>query len=61
MNDTYGYVLQDGERLVTSSETLCLLVYAGADPVKVIYPSGRVEPYTGGTVRARDKRARAAA
>jgi hypothetical protein len=45
--DAFGYVLGPGETLVRSDEVVCILVYSAGHPIKIIYPDGRVEPYSG--------------
>jgi hypothetical protein len=45
--DAFGYVPGPGETLVRSDEVVCILVYSAGRPIKIIYPDGRVEPYTG--------------
>ncbi|WP_407160173.1 hypothetical protein [Bradyrhizobium sp. STM 3557] len=46
-NETFGYVPEPGETLVHSDDVAVILVYRYGRPIKVIYPDGRVEPFTG--------------
>jgi hypothetical protein len=45
--DAYGYVPAAGEILIRSDEIACILVFRGERPIKIIYPDGRVDPFTG--------------
>ncbi len=44
--DIYGYTPQPGETLIHSDEVACILVYRNGQPNKIIYPDGRVEPFS---------------
>ena len=44
-DDNYGYVCEPGETLVRSDEVICVLVFRDEQPVKIIYPDGRVVPF----------------
>jgi hypothetical protein len=45
--DAYGYLPATGEILIRSDEIACILVLRDERPIKIIYPDGRVEPFTG--------------
>jgi hypothetical protein len=46
-NDAYGYEPVPGEILIRSDEIACILVFRDERPIKIIYPDGRVDPFTG--------------
>jgi hypothetical protein len=45
-NTLFGYELQEGERFVTGDEFAGVLVFYLDQPTKVVYPDGRVTPFT---------------
>jgi len=45
-DDNYGYVAEQGETLIRSDEVVCLLVFRDNRPIKIVYPNGRVEPFS---------------
>jgi hypothetical protein len=46
-NDAYGYEPVPGEILIRSDEIACILVFRDERPIKIIYPDGRGDPFTG--------------
>jgi hypothetical protein len=47
-DEAYGYIPEPGETLVRSDEVACIIVFRDEQPVKIIYPDGRVLPFDSG-------------